>query len=422
MHKDTRVFLTHFLHLSFLRAVSRVLPLVTVPFFMRTIGVEQYGTIEFVKALSFYFTPFVTYGFKYSATKQINLYKQDKATVGQVLGAVYTIKLTAIAICCCIVIGLIFFVPSIQQDRVYLLSFFPVVVASSLFPTFVFQGLEKIRWLTLINLIAKILFLVGVFTLIRQPTDALLYPILLAISDIVRLAVAFYILYYVLGISISLPTRAMVGLQLKEGAHIFFSQLSIILYARLPMLFLRFSVGPKAVAIYSLGDKMIRTTVGMVDPFTQALYPTANRKLAENRSAGLGFIMRVSIISIAALGMIGACYWVFAGNIVQLLAGKPMQDAVAIFRLHAFLPCIVILSNILGIAVLVPIQAGGKYTLTMLMTGLLCLGLHFILVPRLQAQGAAWAILLCEVFATVMMAFWVYRQTKMQQHIPQPID
>ena len=406
MHKDVQVFLANFLQLGFLRGISRVSSLITIPFLMRTIGIEKYGTIQFVVALSFYFTAFISYGFRYSATKQVVLHKQDKATIGQLLGAVYTIKLAAVGVT--LIIGglLIFFVPSIQQVKGYLLCFFPVLVASTLFPTFIFQGLGKMQWMTLLNLLAKLLFLTGVFTLIRSPSDALLYPILLAAADILRLAVAFYLVYHNLGVAIRLPPRAMIYSQLKEGLPIFLSHLSVTFYTRLPMIFLSFFVGPSSVAIYALGDKVARTTLGMVDPFTQALFPIASRKMTESQRESFWFLGRVAVVSMAILLIIGTCYWLFATSIIRLLAGKLIQDAVWILKLHAFLPCIVILSNIFGMGVLVPAGAGKKYLMTMLMTGLLCVGLHFVLVPQLQAQGAAWAILLCEAFATVMMLLW----------------
>jgi len=412
MQQDTKVFLSNLFHLSFLKGVSRVLPLITTPLLIRKLGLENFGILEFTKALSFYFTTFISYGFRYSATKYISLHKQDKTIIGQILSSVYLIKLVAIIISFFIALGLIWLVPSIKQDKLYLLAFFPVVIASTLFPTFVFQGLEKMKWLTSLNLATKSLFLVGIFTLIHQPTDAILLPILLATVDIIRLAIAIYLVYYKLGVKFCLPTRPMVVLQLKEGVHIFFPELATMFYSRLPALFLRFFLGAKAVAIYSLGDKLVRTTLGMIDPFTQALYPVAHKKLMVDTQVGLRFIGRVAIFSVVFLAVVGVLYWYFADPIIQALSGNVMPDVVLILKLHAFLPCIVILSNIVGIGILLPMQAGYKYTLTLLVAGIFCVGLHFVLVPRLQAQGAAWAILVAESFATSMMLFWAYREIK----------
>ncbi len=412
MQQDTKVFLSNFLHLAFLKGISRVIPLFTTPFLISKLGLANVGTIEFVKALSFYFTTFVSYGFRYSATKHISLHKDQKDIVGQIVSSVYALKLIAIIISFFIVLGLIWTVPSIRQDQIYLLGFFPVVIASTLFPTFVFQALEKMQWLTTLNLLTKLLFIGSIFTLIREPSDAILLPILLAAVDILRLAIAVYVVYYKLKIPFLLPTRAIMVAQLKEGVHIFFPELAVMFYTRMPAIFLRIFVGSTAVAVYSLGDKIVRTTIGMIEPFVQALYPVAYKKLASDRQVGIHFIRQVALVSLASLAVLGAFYWYFADTLIRLLAGKPMPEVITIFRLHAFMPCLAILSNVVGIGVLIPLQAGNKYTLSMLTAGIVCAGLHFLLVPALQAQGAAWSIVSAEALATGMILFWAYRQTR----------
>jgi PST family polysaccharide transporter len=412
MNRDTKVFLNNVFHLTFLRGISRITPLIYTPFLISKLGLANVGTIEFVKALSFYFTAFISYGFRYSATKQISLHKDQRALVGQVVSSVYTLKLIGIFISFLLIIGLIWTVPSIRQDKIYLLSFFPVVIASTLFPTFVFQAFEKMQWLTALNLITKLMFIVSIFTLIRTPADTILLPILLGSLDLLRLVVAIYLVYHKLGVAFCWPKRTIMIAQLKEGVHIFFPELATMFYSRLPAIFLRLFVGPSAVGIYSLGDRLIRTTTSMIDPFMQALYPVAYKKLTTDKQSGIHFIIRVSLISLTSLAALGIFYWYFADSIIKLLSGKAMPDGVSILKLHAFLPCIVILCNIGGIGVLLPLKAGNKYTLSMLIAGLVCVGLHFLLVPSLQAQGAAWSILIAETFAAVMILFWAYRELR----------
>ena len=110
--------------------------------------------------------------------------------------------------------------------------------------------------------------------------------------------------------------------------------------------------------------------------------------------------------------LLSLSFWLLAASIVQLFAGAPMPEAAYILRLHAFLPCIITISTILGMAFLVPAGAGGQYTKIIFMTGLICIGLHGIYWmwgPQLQAQGVAWIMLICEVFSVVMMSLETLR-------------
>ena len=413
MHTDTRIFLANFFHLSFLKGISRVLPLITTPFLIRVIGIEKFGMLEFAKALSFYFTTFVSYGFRYSATKQITLHKENKSTIGEIVSSVYSIKLAIIGICFLIMILLIAFVPRIQVERVYLISFFPVVIASTLFPTFVFQGLDKMHWLNILNLIFKILFLISLFVFIKGPADAVLFPILLGVVDILRLIVALVILYRTLAIPMRRPVLSIMIEQIKEGMHIFFSQLAVMFYSRFSAIFLGLFGGPTVVAIYILGDRIARITESMLEPFIQALYPIGYKRLSKDIDTGLAYIKHFTKISLAILGVIGLFYWCFADKIITLLAGKYIPEAAVIFRLHAFLPVIILLANVLGIGILIPLQAGKNYTYSVLITGCLAVGLHFILVPKFETQGAAWASLLSEMFAVILLSLLTYQEIKL---------
>lgn len=412
MQQDTRVFLSNFFHLSFLRGISRVLPLISTPFLIRAIGLEQFGSLEFSKAISFYFTALVSYGFKYSATKQITLHYQDKSKVGQMMSSVYALQLLMIALCLAIMWGLITWVPQVKSEAVYLTSFFPVVVASSLFPTFVFQGLGKMRWLTLLNLVFKFLFLGGILLFIHQPADAALFPLLLAMLDAIRLIVALLILYVYEGIPLKYPVKSIIIQQLQEGLYIFLSQLAVMFYSRFSTIFLGLFVSPTAVTIYTLGDKIARTTEGMLEPAMQALYPISHRQLATNLEKGFKYLRHFTKVSLAILIVVGIGYWVFAEQIVALLAGAHLPAAVQVFKIHAFLPATALLSNIIGLHILIPLQAGTKYTLSILIAGLLAASLHFILVPKFQTQGAASAVFLSELFTVSLLSFIAYREVK----------
>ena len=339
--KRLKFFLANFFQLSFLKGISRILPLVTTPFLIRVIGMEKFGILEFAKAISFYFTIFVTYGFRYSATKHITLHKDDKNIIGQIVSSVYSIKMVIIFICILIMCLLIVFVPKIRAESTYLLGFFSVVVASSLFPTFAFQGLDKMRWLTSLNLVSKILFLTSLFIFIQSPSDAILFPIILAGVDMLRLIVALFVLYAYLKIPFKWPKWYIILQQIKEGIHIFLSQLAVMFYSRFPTIFLGFSGGPTLVAIYTLGDKITRITEGMLDPYMQSLYPIVYQKISTNLEGGINYIKHLAKISLLIMGAIGIGYWFLADEIINLLAGKSLPKAAEILRLHAFLPSII---------------------------------------------------------------------------------
>lgn len=399
-----------------LRGFSRVLPIFTTPFLLRTIGLENFGIIEFIKAFCFYFIIFADYGFNYSATRQISLHREKKERVKEIISTVFVIKALFLSVSCVFIFLFIQFVPTVQNVKWPLLLYFPVLICQTFFPIFVFQGLEKMKLMTLINVFGKCLFLIAMIGWIRQPEDYLYYPLFLSIAESIRLLIGLYFLIKLASFRFTMPNKKQILFQLQEGFAIFASMLSINFYSRLPAVFLGFFGGPIAVGIYSSSIRIIRSTLGLIDPLTQALFPLASRKIHQDRPRGIEYVfqsLKYSAIVTASLGLI---YFLFAKPILIFMAGDLLPQALQILRWHSFLPLIIVLSNIVGIQLLIPLGRKRAYSLTMMFTAVIAFVLLWILTPIYGALGSAIAIFGGEFFATCLM-FWFYYRTSQKSQI-----
>lgn len=413
MATKTNTFLHNFFHLSLLRAISHFPQLIYIPFLIQAIGVNEYGILEIWKVITMYFTTFVSYGFRYAATKQITVHQQDKGRIGQIISSIYFIQLIFIVISALVMWGVIRFVPQVQSNSIYLVNFFPIVITSGLFPTFIFQGINMMRWLVGINLSSKLLFIGSVLFFIHEPADAIWFPRFLAGTDFFRLLVSWLVLYGYKDIPIKYPLVSIMKQQLKEGSNIFFSQLANLFYGRFPVMFLGFFVSPEAGGIYTLGEKINKFTEGMLEPAMQALYPISHSKLDKNLNQGLRYLGRFCKTGFAILLCVGVIYFVFADFIMWFfLKGKHIPEAVQVFKIQAFVAAIVLLHNVLGMHVLIPLQKGYLYTAAILVAGVVAVGLHLILIPRFATEGAAGAVVLSELFTLLLVAINAYRTVK----------
>ncbi|MEO1218902.1 MAG: oligosaccharide flippase family protein [Bacteroidota bacterium] len=412
MHRDFRVFFRHLGHLLFVEKASLVLHTATLPLLAKAVGLEQLGTIHFIGAIAAYFLVCIGYGFRYTATHAIAQHQDNPFAVGQILGAVYCLKLLLILLCACVAVGLILVVPKIRQLQVFFLTYLLGVSLRMLFPIFIFQGLDKMAWMTGIRILSKIVLLLSVYTLMHKPQDAIRYPILLAVTNTAQLCIAWYLAHYGWGVRLHKPTWPLIYAQLRQGLPIFLAKLPIAFCAKLPRIFLGLSTSATQVAIYTLGVRITRLTTGVVGPLVGALFPIAHRKFTESSGESLKFVALVGVASLSLLALLGGCYWLFANAIVRFLSGQVIPDAVWILRLHAFLPCIIALSNIIGIGISVPTGAGKQYALISWVSGLLCVVLHVLWVPSMQARGAAVSVLLCEALSAIGISWQTCRRVK----------
>ena len=90
--KRYRQVIENFFSLSILNALNVLLPLVTLPYILHVVGKANYGAYSYVYTVLQYVIMFSTYGFNFSATKQISQCRDDKEAVSRIYNAVIACK------------------------------------------------------------------------------------------------------------------------------------------------------------------------------------------------------------------------------------------------------------------------------------------------------------------------------------------
>ena len=155
MNKDTKIVLKNFVNIFCIQRHFYLLPLIVYPFLIPTLGIKEFGILETSKAIAWYFTILISYGFDYYSTKQIVCELSNKKAVSNIISSVYTLKIIAAIFSYCIAHLLISSFPCIYIYKDSLYAFYWVAVSSAFLPTFVFQGLDKMHWLVITDIISK---------------------------------------------------------------------------------------------------------------------------------------------------------------------------------------------------------------------------------------------------------------------------
>ena len=162
LYKYRQLF-ENFFSLSILNALNVLLPLVTLPYILHTVGKANYGAYSYVYTVLQYVILFSTYGFNFSATKQISQCREDKETVSRIYNAVIACK-SIIAVVLSML--LLLFSRIVFKDETGILMFLyglGMVVGDIFTPVWLFQGMEKMKYMTIVNASSKILFAILIF-------------------------------------------------------------------------------------------------------------------------------------------------------------------------------------------------------------------------------------------------------------------
>ena len=87
-----KLLIENFFSLSILNGLNVLLPLVTLPYILHVVGKANYGAYSYVYAVLQYVILFSTYGFNFSATKQISQCRDDAQAVSRIYNAVTASK------------------------------------------------------------------------------------------------------------------------------------------------------------------------------------------------------------------------------------------------------------------------------------------------------------------------------------------
>lgn len=400
--------------LGVLQGANYILPLFTVPYLVRVLGPEYFGLLAFATATIMYFMLMTDYGFNLSATRQISIHREDEDKVNEIFSSVMMIKTALLIISFGLMSLLVFSFEKFSQHwEVYFITF-GMVIGQVLFPIWLFQGMERMKYIAYLNIGAKAFFTVCIFIFVQEQADYLLVPLLTAMGFIVAGIWSLYLVKKEFNVSFVWQPTANLKFQLVDGWHVFLSSMAISLYTISTTFILGVFASNTVVGFFAAADKIVQAIKGLYVPVSQAIYPLISKKIHKDKQAGLAFIHKITWVVGTGMFVISAILFLLAEPIVNLLLGEQYQQSILILQIMAFLPFIIALSNIYGIQTMLNLGYKQAFSRILVATAIFGGGLSFILVPLYEGLGTALTLLVVEVFVTVVM--FMYLKIKLRRY------
>lgn len=336
---DGSRLLGNFIWLSLLQVAGFVFPLLTVPYLANVIGVDLFGEISFATALMAYFQTLVDYGFVFSAVRDIARCRHDKEQVSHIYSKVMLARFFLLIVAFILLTICIFAVPKLYEMRWVLWISYLLVVGHAMFPEWMFQALEKMKYITIFNVSIKLVFTFAIFAFIKAPEDYLLQPFLTAVAYILSGFGAMYVIHR-WGIRIRpLPVSEVKG-SLKSNFDLFLNQLVPNLYNSASSLILGFMHGNAANGIYGAANRFNLAAGSFFGIVSRTFYPFLSRRMDKHtayRKMNLTFAF-----------LIGGGLFVVAPWIVHRFFPNSFDGTVATIQILAVSLVFLALNNIYG--------------------------------------------------------------------------
>ena len=397
---------SNFFSLSLIQAMNYLLPLLTLPYLIKILGIEYFGLLAFATATITYLRILTDYGFNLSATKEISLHRENRTKTIEIFSSVMSIKFLLLLLSFLLLNLLLFTFEKFSNHwEIYFLTF-GTVVGEALFPVWFFQGMEKMKYLTYLNLISKSIFTFCIFLFVTEQNDLYLVPLFLSLGSITTALFSLILIRKKFNIQFQLQNLETLQIYLLEGWHIFLSRFYVSMYTTSNLIILGIFTNNVIVGYYAIAEKIMFAIAGIFEPLNQTIYPYLARKYKENFEFFVLFIKRTSLlfVSVSLLLILLAEY--FIEQLVYLIQGS--YETTIIYLLSIFLlrvasfPFGGLLSNTLII-----MQQTKRYMRVMNYTVLL----NFLLVPiaiyYFQATGLIISFLIVTFLHILFLWYYV---------------
>lgn len=407
------IVIKNFAYLSILKGLDIGLPLLIIPYLTHVLGTSYFGKYSFVLAIIQTINIFTSYGYLFSATKKISQNRDDKHVVNQIMNAVFAGRFIVATFIVVLVVMLSNVIFKDEYEWFMFLTAIGMIYGDIFIPTWLFQGLEQMKYVTIVNAIAKLLFTMLVFAIVTRQQD---FKYILLLNSLGCVTSAFFSMVLVkrmFKLHLFIPKWSVVREELKDGFSIFLSTLGMSVYRNLNIIILNYFVSSSAVGIYALAEKVIKALQSLINPISQALYPHFGYRIKEsaNRKKDLYSLFKIAVF-LTILLVVASLALYFLTGYVGYVVGHDFTGASGIINI--MLPVVVFgcLNYLLGFVGLVNMDKQRFFLGAVVVSGTVAIIILLCTVNTFGIESAAWAMSISELllFAFCFIKlFCIYR-------------
>jgi PST family polysaccharide transporter len=389
------------------QACTYALPLLTFPYLARVLGPSGWGVVVFAQAIGDVIASVVEYGFDISASRETSRHRHEpkrlSALISGVLGAKFLLAVVCIA-------GAVFsrrFTHHIAPSLALFWASTIWGVCQGINMLWYFQGLERMRLASLLEIGGKVLATLSIFVLVHKPSDGWKVMAAQCVGCVAAHGVTVVLAYREVGFQ--WPTLASVWNALRLGSSMFLFRAVQSISGSINRLVLG-SVAPvAALGEFAGAERMTRVFQQGMWPVNQALYPRLTKQMQDNPGQAMKTV-KFSLLLLGGLGLVfGLVMYFGAPFLVRFVLGPAFHASVQVLRVFSLYIPLIAISTVIIFQVLLPNQLDNQFNFVNSTAGVLGVVAAFLLAPRFQGVGIAWSAVCAQIYALIAFAFVLKR-------------
>ncbi|PQJ72081.1 oligosaccharide flippase family protein [Polaribacter butkevichii] len=396
LYSGNKDIVKNFSYLAILQVFNLAVPLITLPYLLTVLGKENYGLIVFSQTLVSYFLILINFGFDIIATKEVSLHRDDKKKLSEVVSSVFIVKGIFFIISFVILLTLL---PLFSDERLkYLLIFMMYLCFYEwIFPVWYFQGKEEMKYITIVNMISRVIFLILIFFVVKNEQDFLKVPIINGTGCFFAGLVSIWLVFKKDGIKFKFQKISVLKKYVIESFPIFFGNIAGKIKILSNKAILGSFVGMEILAVYDVADKIKDLFIYFLQIIVSVLFPNVVKSKNGNlvrKIIKIIFYSSILIFLLTSLMIYFTTKYYFNSDF----------DVLYIFLFLGLLIILQPLSYMIGVTVLLVNDLKKEYTLSLYLSVLfyILLNLSFYLFGQITVYSVSLTLLLSVLFELIV--------------------
>ena len=378
-----------------------IFPLITFPYVSRILGPAPNGKIAFAAAVISYFSLLAAMGIPSYGIRKIAEVRDNQEKLNKTLTELIIINTIFTLLSYILLSLLVLIVPDFRKNVTLIAITSIQIIFTTLGVDWFYQGIEQYDYITVRNLIFKVIAIILMFILVHKPQDYIIYAGISVLGNVGSNFLNMIKLrdYIHLNFHVSLDLKP----HLKPIITLFLYNAMTVIYTNLDQVMLGFMTSNKEVGYYSATIKIENILTSVITSLGAVMLPRITYYLNHNGIQKFNDLIRKSFNFVLLISIPLAIYFFLeADQVIFVLAGKGYERAGII--LQCLIPAIIFvgLSSVTAWQMLIPLKMEKWVLVGSIVGALLDAGINLTIIPITGGVGAALSTVIaeCSVFVT----------------------
>lgn len=403
----------NFIYNTGYQILAILIPLITTPYLSRIIGAYGIGKYSYAYSIAYYFVIFIMLGINNYGNRSVAAVRDDKEKLSNLFWELYSMQFFLGVI----VTGIyaVFCFLSYRNNLIQLSML--VYVLSAIFDiNWFFWGMEKFKLTTVRNAFIKIVCTALIFILVKEKEDLLIYVFISIMGTFLGNIILWPSALKIVG-SPRIRFKTCVK-HIYPNLILFIPIIAVSLYKVMDKVMLGKLTNMEEVGYYEYSEKITQIPMAIVNSLAVVMLPRVSNLVANENSKSEKKYMSLSIMLVMFLST-SLCFGIMAiaKEFVPFFYGSGYDSCVKLFYILLPSCCFVAFSSVIRTQYLIPHKDDKTYIISVFVGAIINLLLNALLIPKVEAIGAALATLIAEFFVFAYQSISVIRKLDILQYL-----